>query len=241
MRGGLRIGDPQMRMRRAVLPPARLFKTHLEAAALAAGLGTRAGGAPPPVVLLPAGSRCDGVGAKPLSSVFSAPLLELLNHTLQVSDNTYAEALLRELGSNGTVGTALAACHVALSKAGVLLAGVQHVDGSGLSRHNLIPPVTFVSLLRTMARSPLRNVLPVGGRSGTLKHRFIGTAAEGRVFAKTGTEDGVSGLSGYLIHPQDDVVGEVTFSLLGNNGLGYGGLLRPVEDAIVTEVTNARA
>ena len=158
---------------------------------------------------------------------------------LQVSDNTYAEALLRELDSNGTVRSALVACHQVLSAAGVELQGVQHVDGSGLSRHNLIPPATFVSLLRKMTRSPLRSVLPVGGRSGTLKHRFIGTAAEGRVFAKTGTEDGISGLSGYLMH-QDDAVGEVTFSLLGNNGLGYGGLLRPFQDAIVTAVANAR-
>jgi D-alanyl-D-alanine carboxypeptidase/D-alanyl-D-alanine-endopeptidase (penicillin-binding protein 4) len=122
----------------------------------------------------------------------------------------------------------------------VTLQGVQHVDGSGLSRHNLVPPATFVSLLRAMAGSALRDVLPVGGRSGTLRRRFVGTAAEGRVLAKTGTMGGVSGLSGYLLHP-DPAVGEVTFSLLGNNGLGYGGLLRPTQDAIVVAVANARA
>ena len=66
-----------------------------------------------------------------------------------------------------------------------------------------------------------------------------GTPAEGRVLAKTGTLGGVSALSGYLLH-EDPALGEVTFSILGNNGLGAGGLLRPVQDAIVVAVANAR-
>jgi D-alanyl-D-alanine carboxypeptidase len=45
-------------------------------------------------------------------------------------------------------------------------------------------------------------LLPIGGVSGTLAHRFVGTRAEGRVHAKTGTMSGVNALSGVLLMPQ---------------------------------------
>ena len=252
LRGSMRVGDEPIHVTRAVLPPARLFAAHLVAAANTVGLGA-AGGAVSEVAgrcraaatdrarQASLGGDVDDGGPAPLASVSSAPLLALLNHTLQRSDNTYAEALLRALNrTDSSVGGGLVACRDSLLAAGVAMRGVQHVDGSGLSRHNLVPPATFVSLLHAMAPTPLRTLLPVGGRSGTLKHRFVGTAAEGRVLAKTGTMGGVSGLSGYLLH-EDKGIGEVTFSLLGNDGLGYGGLLRPVQDAIVVAVANARA
>lgn len=254
LHGSLRVGDQPLRLTRAVLPPLSLFTSHLSAAATAANLG-RAGAAPTVV-----GEACDSGGSGSsrgdgnvggaassrqgmavAASVSSAPLLALLNHTLHVSDNTYAEAILRSLNrTDRRTESGLAACHAALAAAGVRLEGSQHVDGSGLSRHNLIAPATFVSLLRTMTASPLRHTLPLAGRSGTLKHRFVGTAAEGRVLAKTGTMGGVSALSGYLLH-EDAKLGEVTFSVVANNGLGAGGLLRPAQDAIVVAVANARS
>jgi D-alanyl-D-alanine carboxypeptidase/D-alanyl-D-alanine-endopeptidase (penicillin-binding protein 4) len=59
-----------------------------------------------------------------------------------------------------------------------------------------------------------RSTLPVGGVSGTLAGRLKGTAAEGRVFAKTGSMSNVRGLSGYITtiegHP-------LVFSILVNN------------------------
>jgi D-alanyl-D-alanine carboxypeptidase/D-alanyl-D-alanine-endopeptidase (penicillin-binding protein 4) len=39
----------------------------------------------------------------------------------------------------------------------------------------------------------------VGGVDGTLARRFRGTPLEGRVFAKTGTLNATSALSGYMI------------------------------------------
>ena len=241
LRGSMRIGDSPVRFTRAVQPPARLMQVHLHAAAHAAGLGTADDS-----VTIASGPGCCSRGNCALrfteaAANLSKPLLELLNHTLQHSDNTYAEAILRALNqTQPSLDSGLTACRSALQSIGVDLTGVQHVDGSGLSRHNLIPPDTFVSLLRAMAGSPLRHTLPVAGRSGTLRHRFVGTAAEGRVLAKTGTLGGVSALSGYLLHP-DPAMGEVTFSLMANNFLGSGATLRPALDAIIVAVTNAVA
>jgi D-alanyl-D-alanine carboxypeptidase/D-alanyl-D-alanine-endopeptidase (penicillin-binding protein 4) len=104
-----------------------------------------------------------------------------------------------------------------------------------MSRHNLVAPSLFVAMLRAVASTELRDYLPVGGRSGTLANRFVGTPAEGRVRAKTGTMTGVSALSGYLAHPSAGV-GEVTFSMLANNHPGTTQELRDTQDAIVLAV-----
>ncbi len=75
-------------------------------------------------------------------------------------------------------------------------------DGSGLSRHNLVSPKTFIQVLSAMARLPegrlYRNSLPIAGLTGTLKNRLKNTPAQGRVWAKTGSMTGVISLSGYV-------------------------------------------
>jgi D-alanyl-D-alanine carboxypeptidase/D-alanyl-D-alanine-endopeptidase (penicillin-binding protein 4) len=56
--------------------------------------------------------------------------------------------------------------------------------------------------------------LPVTGRDGTLSKRLAGTAAEGRVRAKTGTVDNVRAIAGYV----DTASGEtLVFSIIANN------------------------
>ena len=79
-------------------------------------------------------------------------------------------------------------------------------DGSGLSRHNLVAPTTFVRVLAAMATAPTaqvyRDSLPIAGVSGSLKNRMKGTLAQGIVRAKTGSMSGVVSLSGYINPPQ---------------------------------------
>ena len=76
-------------------------------------------------------------------------------------------------------------------------------DGSGLSRHDLITPSAVVTLYTYMAKQSKyaqtwSDSLSIGGIDGTLRNRFIGTAAAGNMRGKTGTIDQVSALSGYL-------------------------------------------
>ena len=69
---------------------------------------------------------------------------------------------------------------------------------------------------------------------------MVGTAAEGRVRAKTGTMTGVSALSGYLDHPDGARVGQVTFSLIANNAPVHAAPLRAAQDAVAVAIAEAR-
>jgi putative FmdB family regulatory protein len=72
------------------------------------------------------------------------------------------------------------------------------IDGSGLSRLDLVTPAAVVKLLHYMYASGERenwiSMLPVGGVDGTLATRFTEGPAAGRIHAKTGSLSHVSAL-----------------------------------------------
>jgi D-alanyl-D-alanine carboxypeptidase/D-alanyl-D-alanine-endopeptidase (penicillin-binding protein 4) len=78
-----------------------------------------------------------------------------------------------------------------------------------------------VTILQADWNGPNRPIvldaLPVAGVRGTLKHSYIGTAAERAVFAKTGSISHVRTISGFV---QTRTHGPVTFSLLINQWMG---------------------
>jgi serine-type D-Ala-D-Ala carboxypeptidase/endopeptidase (penicillin-binding protein 4) len=145
--------------------------------------------------------------ATPLADVESAPLSALLRHMDVYSDNFYAEMLLKEIGAvQGSAGSSAAGAAVErrlLASAGVPLAGVRIVDGSGLSLLDRWTPDGLATLLRTMwqnadLRPYLMPALPVAGETGTLEDRMRTGPAHGFVRAKTGTTDEASSLSGFV-------------------------------------------
>ena len=148
-----------------------------------------------------------GVEAIPLASVESAPLAALVRHMDVYSDNFYAEMLLKQVGAvQGNAGSAPAGLAVdrrLLRAAGVPLAGVRMVDGSGLSLVDRWTASGLAALLRTMWRDPdlrpyLVAALPVAGETGTLEYRMRKGPAHRLVRAKTGTTDQASSLSGFV-------------------------------------------
>ena len=92
------------------------------------------------------------------------------------------------------------------------------MDGSGISRGNLVTVEATVQLLRRMSQSPhaqvFRDALPLAGVDGTLRQRMKGTTAANNVRAKTGLLSNSSTLSGYVTSASGE---RLAFSLMVNN------------------------
>ena len=152
----------------------------------------------------------------------SAPLSEFARVLMRVSQNQYAETLLRTLGARSGTGTAEAGRAVV----GEVLDGWEiprdaylQVDGSGLSRYNYVCAETLVKILRQMYGDPRHKelfvaTLPIGGQDGSIARRFVGTAAAGNVRAKTGSISNVRALSGYVTSADGE---PLVFSIIANN------------------------
>ncbi|HEY0130602.1 MAG TPA: D-alanyl-D-alanine carboxypeptidase/D-alanyl-D-alanine-endopeptidase [Allosphingosinicella sp.] len=143
--------------------------------------------------------------SEPLASLTPPPLAADIDLTNKVSQNLHAELLLRRVGlqsGSGSIADGLAAVRAMLERAGVPRPSYHFSDGSGMSTYNRVAPRGMIAFLRWAAGQPWgaawRASLPVGGVDGTLARRFKGTALENRVFAKTGTLNASSALSGYM-------------------------------------------
>jgi serine-type D-Ala-D-Ala carboxypeptidase/endopeptidase (penicillin-binding protein 4) len=183
-----------------------------------------------------------------VAAIQSPPLSELVKLTNVDSNNLFAESVLNVMAvkqvrkpgqSSSSLG--LEVLKATLTQLGVNQTGYFTVDGSGLSRKNLISPEALVQLLRRMSKSAaapvFRASLPVGGKTGTLKNRFRGTAAEGIVVAKTGTVGGVVSLSGYLNAPSYE---PLVFSIIVNQSEEPARVLRQAVDDMVVTMTQLR-
>jgi len=145
--------------------------------------------------------------AEELAEVLSPRLSQIVRFMDRESDNFTAELLLKQIGAaNGTPGTTAAGAaqvRTALAEAGVPLAGVRIVDGSGLSSLDRLTARAIVGILQAAWGDPtikpsFLSALAVAGRSGTLKDRLRKPPALGVVLAKTGTTSIASALSGFV-------------------------------------------
>lgn len=157
-------------------------------------------------------------GTTRVASIESAPLKDIVAEILENSDNLAAELLVKEMGMTpgvpGTTTAGLAAIDERLGRlAGVSPEEVDAADGSGLDRSDT---VSCAVLQRVVATGPpgLSEGLPVAGRNGTLFRRFLNTPAAGKVRAKTGSLEGVAGLSGVVTGNGGRTV---AFSLIAND------------------------
>jgi len=124
---------------------------------------------------------------------------------------------LKERGQ-GSVSTAMQILKQQLVDWGIDPNDVRLFDGSGLSRLNMVTPRAIVKLLQIARTRPwfeaFKESLPIAGKDGTLRTRFLNTPAEGRVFAKTGYIGSVVALSGYIQRTDGS---ELVFSILVNH------------------------
>lgn len=163
-----------------------------------------------------------GNDEKLLFSHYSPTLLEIVTETNKESNNFYAEQLLKTQGAEiGGEGTAVSGEKVIkdwLADIGVNEKFFYTVDGSGLSRMNLVSPNATAALLGWMYYSKyfqeFYQSLPVAGKDGTLKNRMKGSAAEGVLKAKTGFLTHVRNLAGYT---KDKAGNDYIFVIMVNN------------------------
>jgi D-alanyl-D-alanine carboxypeptidase len=153
---------------------------------------------------------------------FGKQIIPEVTVTNQMSVNWRASKLLRKIGgkvyhSSTTAAGAKAIMDFWTTK-GVDTHGMYFYDGNGLSRNNAISPKQLVDALNSMRASPYFQVfyesLPLAGMTGTLHKAMKGSAAQGRIRAKTGTINSVKSFAGYV----HSVSGrKLVFSLIVNN------------------------
>ena len=183
-------------------------------------------------------------GLRVLASHRSPPLSDIAGTLMGVSQNLYAEALLRTLDQDRRPRTAEAGREVVrevLESWGVDPSRVIVADGSGLSRYNYVTARTLVDVLQRMHddprhASPFLDALPVAARSGTLEARLTGTAAAGKVQAKTGSMSNVRALSGYATSADGETL---AFAILANNFPGPAGPILAVIDRVVAQLASS--
>lgn len=176
-----------------------------------------------------------------LASYRSPPLSTIAGRMMKTSQNLYAETLLKTMGAASGTATAAGGREVArsiLQGWGIAANDVVMVDGSGLSRYNLVTPAALVAILTRVdrddrLRQPFEASLPVAGRDGTLAGRLKGTAAEGNVRAKSGSIANVRALSGYVRSADGE---PLVFSLLANNFETTPDVIDQAIDAIVVRL-----
>jgi len=177
------------------------------------------------------GTKAPSDGAT-LASIDSLPVMDIIGHTLELSDNSAAEVLLRQVAiANGLPGSfqnGTKAVTNWLKQLGLSVPGLRIVDGSGLSWTNQVPAQTLAGVIAWAAKSdgPAREVLthmPVAYVSGTLRQRFTASATAGGrgwVRAKTGSLSDVYTLTGYTVTTSGQLL---AFSFMINQSTqGYG-------------------
>jgi len=160
-------------------------------------------------------------GRRVLAAHVSVPVAEDIKVTNKTSQNLHAELLLRLLGklegSDGSIEEGARVVRQFMTDAGVSDQDFFLYDGSGMSVDDRIAPRAFTKLLDYAAEQPWgqawRETLPVAGVDGTLESRFAKSSLKGKMWAKTGTLNEVTALTGYLVAASGKTV---TFSILVN-------------------------
>lgn len=145
-----------------------------------------------------------------LGVIESPPLYTLLGTMLESSSNLFAEMLYKSVSSElpASWEGAHAVERAYLTEVvGLEGESFQFDDGSGLAVEDYVTARGTVDLLQWMTEPSRRGLweelLASPEESGTLRRRLRGF--KGRLWAKTGTLDGVRGLAGYLVRKDGEL------------------------------------
>ncbi len=211
---------------------ASYFRDWLEAE----GISCRGGAADCGYFSRPGGQKknahCPDIPAHPenigIIGMTESPVLSrIVFETNHESNNVYAEVLFHTLGKAVTrsagYDSSRSAAEILLSGLGLDPEEVNIVDGSGLSRQNLLSPSFICGFLEAMTESDefgsFASSLPSPGSGGTMQAVMQGydTSLTSRIRLKSGSMNGIKCFSGYVF----PVSGEkpAVFSIMINNSL----------------------
>jgi len=160
--------------------------------------------------------RVDGIvvsGVTPSASreiaYVSHSLFEVLARMNKESDNHSAITVFKVIGAKydsppGSISKGESAVVDFLTSIGNPRNIFEILEGSGLSRFNVVNSDLYVRLLKYMyddvkTFDTFYSSLAIAGKDGTLRNRMIGTEAENNIHGKTGTLNSVSSLAGYAV------------------------------------------
>ncbi len=146
----------------------------------------------------------------------------IASHTNKYSHNTFAEIILKTLGYRrsgvGSFYSGTKAIDFALANKGISTKGFINVDGSGLSRNNLVTTSMICNYLSAMTKSYAFNSfylsLSEAGSSGTLSWMMKGTSAAKNLRAKSGSLEQIKSYGGYVKCTNGNLL---CFSIIVNN------------------------
>jgi len=232
LRGTIPLGRPGFSIRGSMPDPAltcsQFFAAHLEKA------GIQSAQPATTMRLLELADQTPKADRINLHTHESAPLSEIAHSTNHLSINLYAEALLKAVAYKrrgvGSTKRGTEELTNFVGSLGIKTTGLHIADGSGLSRLNGVTPRQFVYLLKGIQKGEqgdeFLRTLPVAGKSGTLKYIGGGTAAAGRIRAKSGTLERIKCYVGYA----DSTSGErYAFAIMVNN---FTGSYYPIKSGI---------
>ena len=164
----------------------------------------------------------------------------LYRRMLRVSDNFLAEQLLlmcsTKIGRHDSLSTGRVIRYARKNLLAGLPDPVFWVDGSGLSRLNLVTPRTLTALLlklhQEVPERRLLSLLAAGGGQGTLRRRYH-DAAGPWVWGKTGTLSNNLNVCGYLRTKSGRLV---AFAFLNNNHVIDSGDMRNEVERVLRQV-----
>jgi serine-type D-Ala-D-Ala carboxypeptidase/endopeptidase (penicillin-binding protein 4) len=240
LRGSIPLRTRQFSETASVENPTLYFVTALRRALVAGGVDVRG----PAVDIDDLDSPPTRNAANPLITYQSPPLSMLATTMMKLSQNLYAETLLKTIGIDsvdhptGTAQAGLAAVRSALEAWNIDPAGLIQADGSGLSRYNYITPETMVAVLAHIEhderlKGVFESTLPVAGHDGTLENRLRNTAADGNARVKTGSMTNVRAMAGYVRSADGDTL---AFAVFANNYENSSSVIMSAFDSIVSRL-----
>ena len=176
----------------------------------------------------------------------SPPLHQIATVLMKVSQNLYAETLIKAVGGArdglGTFDGGLNAVRATLTSWGIPTDSYVNADGSGLSRYNYLAASTVIAILERIYkddrhRAPFIATLPIAGKEGegTMATRMLRTRAAGNAAAKTGSISNVRALSGYVRTREGEML---VFSILANDFVIPAATVNWITDLAVEHLAN---